>query len=144
MDEKTPTEKQESPKPKGTPTKEKKTPEAEITNMTDLAAMEKAIKSIEEIISQHSQRLAELETGALRKRKPTRNGKIQIRDKKTGTVYPSKNNAYQSLLKAGELKELVDKGIFGSEPEKNNFGWFALVRAWPDRFEEVKVEDTTV
>ena len=60
----------------------------------------------------------------------------------TGEVYPSKNNAYQTLLKAGELKELVDKGIFGAVPEKNTFGWYALVRAWPDRFEEKKSEES--
>ena len=55
------------------------------------------------------------------------NGKVQIRDKQTGTIYPSKNNAYQTLLKSGELKDLVDKGIFGDIPEKNTFGWYALV-----------------
>ena len=49
----------------------------------------------------------------------------------------TKNNCYQSLLKAGELKDLVDKGAFGTDPAKNNFGWFALNRAYPDRFVEV-------
>ena len=73
-------------------------------------------------------------------RKPMANGKIQILDKQTGEIYPSKNNAYQTLLKSGELKELVGQGIFGSEPEKNTFGWYALVRALPDRFEEVRPE----
>ncbi len=74
-------------------------------------------------------------------RRPTANGKIQIMDKQTGQVYPSKNSTYKTLLKSGELKELVDQGIFGTEPEKNTFGWYALVRALPDRFEEVKPED---
>jgi hypothetical protein len=63
-------------------------------------------------------------------------GKVQIMDKLTGETFPSKNGAYQSLLKQGALKELVKKGIFGAEPAKNSFGWYALKRAWPDRFEE--------
>ena len=67
----------------------------------------------------------------------TINGKVQIKDTQTGAVYPSKNNAYQSLLKSGELKGLVDKGLFGPDPEKNTFGWYTLQREWPDRFEEV-------
>ncbi len=87
----------------------------------------------------HTRQIAELQETLARKRKPvSSNGKVQIRDKKTGTTYPSKNNAYQTLLKSGELKDLVDKGIFGDNPAKNTFGWYALVRELPDRFEEVK------
>jgi len=71
------------------------------------------------------------------------NGKVQILDKQTGEIYPSKNNAYQTLLKSGELKDLVDKGVFGDIPEKNTFGWYALVRELPDRFEEVKTTEET-
>ena len=108
------------------------------TGLLKLSDIQKEIESLKQTVLDHAQQIADLQARALPKRKPTRNGKIQIRDKQTGKVYPSKNNAYQSLLKAGELKELVDKGIFGPEPEKNNFGWFALVRAWPDRFEEVR------
>jgi len=82
--------------------------------------------------------VADLQVTVARKRRPpATNGKVQIKDKTTGTVYPSKNNAYQTLLKAGELKTLVDKGVFGPVPEKNTFGWYVLVREWPDRFEEV-------
>jgi len=66
-------------------------------------------------------------------------GKVQIMDKLTGETFPSKNGAYQSLLKQGALKELVKKGIFGADPKKNSFGWYALKRAWPDRFEEQPV-----
>jgi len=69
----------------------------------------------------------------------TNGGKVQIMDKLTGETFPSKNGAYQSLLKQGALKELVDKGIFGADPKKNSFGWYALKRAWPDRFEEQPV-----
>jgi len=92
----------------------------------------------------HTRQIAELQEALARKRKPvTSNGKVQIRDKQTGTVYPSKNNAYQSLLKSGELKSLVDKGVFGDIPEKNTFGWYALVRELPNRFEEVKPPEET-
>ena len=66
--------------------------------------------------------------------------RIQIRDKTTGAIYKSKNNVYQSLLKAGSLKELVDLGVFGPKPEKNSFGWYQLKRAFPDRFEEVTAD----
>jgi len=73
-----------------------------------------------------------------RKALPT--GKCQIKDTVTGKTYKSKNNTYQSMLKAGELKDLVDKGVFGADPAKNNFGWFALDRAYPNRFEAIKEE----
>ena len=83
--------------------------------------------------------VAELQETLSRKRKPVAsNGKVQILDKKTGEIYRSKNNAYQTLLKSGDLKELVDKGVFGDNPAKNTFGWYVLVREWPERFEEVK------
>ena len=67
-------------------------------------------------------------------------GKVQVLDKQTGEVFPSKNGTYKTLLKRGTLKELVDKGIFGADPEKNSFGWYALKRAWPDRFQEQSAE----
>jgi hypothetical protein len=96
------------------------------------------------MVLEHSTTIIELQQTTARKRKPVQsNGKIQIRDKQTGTVYPSKNNAYQSLLKASKLKELVDKGVFGAEPSKNTFGWYTLVREWPDRFEEVQEAQNT-
>ena len=87
---------------------------------------------------------AQLKEALARKRKPVAsNGKVQILDKQTGEIYRSKNNAYQTLLKSGELKELVDKGVFGDIPKKNTFGWYALVRELPDRFEEVKPVEGT-
>ena len=101
------------------------------------------ILTLKQLALEHSGMIVELQQAVARKRKPVMsNGKIQIRDKQTGTVYPSKNNAYQSLLKSGELKSLVDKGIFGDNPEKNTFGWYTLVREWPDRFEEVKADSS--
>jgi hypothetical protein len=134
--------KKEAPKTQDAPevkaqTQTKESPPAKDTPMLSLSALQAEIAALKEIVLHHTEQIAELYSTP-KKRKSSRNGKVQIKDKQTGNIYPSKNNAYQTLLKAGELKELVDKGIFGSEPEKNNFGWFALVRAWPDRFEEVK------
>lgn len=106
-----------------------------------LEGIQKELNILKELVSDHAQQIASMQDALTKKRKPTSNGKIQILDKQTGEVYPSKNSAYQTLLKAGELNELVDKGIFGSDPEKNTFGWYALVRAWSDRFEEKKVEE---
>lgn len=105
-----------------------------------LSDMHNELLLLKQAVFDHSQQITELQAKLARKRAAMPNGKVQIKDKLTGKVYPSKNNTYQSMLKAGELKELVEKGIFGPEPEKNNFGWFALVRAWPDRFEEVKAD----
>jgi hypothetical protein len=84
--------------------------------------------------------IVHLQEAIARKRRPVAsNGKVKILDKHTRTIYPSKNNAYQSLLKSGELEPLVDQGVFGPVPEKNTFGWYVLAREWPDRFEEVAV-----
>lgn len=96
------------------------------------------LNSLKQAVQDHSNQIAQLQETLARKRRPVHsNNKVQIRDKQTGTVYPSKNNAYQSLLKSGDLKDLLDKGVFGPVPEKNTFGWYALVHEWPDRFEEV-------
>jgi len=69
---------------------------------------------------------------------------VQIKDTLTGKIYPSKNNVYQSLLKAGELDDLVKQGVFGSDPAKNSFGCYNLFRAYPNRFVEVKPEEIKV
>ena len=104
-----------------------------------MAYLNAEIESLKKTVSEQAQQIVGLQEVLARKRKTAvSNGKVQIRDKQTGTVYPSKNNAYQSLLKVGELKDLVDKGAFGPVPEKNTFGWYMLVREWPDRFEEVR------
>jgi len=96
------------------------------------------LETLKQVVGEHAQLIAQLQETLARKRKAVQsNGKVQIKDKQTGSVYPSKNNAYQSLLKSGELKSLVDKGLFGPDPEKNTFGWYTLQREWPDRFEEV-------
>jgi len=116
------------------------TPQPEPAKTMSLTNVQKVVESLAKTIVEHSQQITELQEMLVRKRKAVSNGKVQIRDKQTGKVYPSKNNCYKSLLKAGELKELVAQGIFGAVPEKNTFGWYALVRALPDRFEEVKPE----
>jgi hypothetical protein len=86
------------------------------------------------VISMLAQELA-------RKRKAVPNGKVQIKDTLTGKVYKSKNNAYKSLLGSGELSELIKQGVFGPDPARNTFGWYALNRAFPGRFEEIKAEE---
>jgi hypothetical protein len=85
-----------------------------------------------------------METPARQRKPPTSNGKVQIRDTKTEKIYPSKNNVYQSLLKAGELDDLVKQGVFGSDPAKNSFGCYNLFRAWPNRFEEVHEQEQSI
>jgi hypothetical protein len=85
-----------------------------------------------------------LEAPVKQRKPPLSNGKIQILDTLTGKSYPSKNATYQSLLKAGELSELVNKGLLGNNPYKNNFGCYILFRAFPGRFQESKPEETKV
>jgi hypothetical protein len=99
------------------------------------------IRSLHEALDQQAQLISKLLETPVRQRKPpTSVERVQVRDKTTGKIYKSKNNLYQSLLKAGELKELVDQGLFGKDPQHNNFGTFSLLRAWPNRFEEIKSE----
>jgi hypothetical protein len=117
-------------------------PQPEKPKPLTLAQLSQELQSLRHLVDDHSNLMKQLQEILIRKRKPVAsNGKVQIRDKQTGTVYRSKNNVYQTLLKSGELKELVDKGVFGDVPEKNTFGWYTLVREWPDRFEEVKPEE---
>jgi len=95
--------------------------------------------TLKQVVSDHATIISQLQESLARKRKPVAsNGKIQILDRQTGEIYPSKNNAYQTLLKSGALKKLVEKGIFGENPAKNTFGWYTLAREMPDRFEEVQ------
>lgn len=110
----------------------------------NMAYLYSELQAVKQVVQEHSQQIAELQEALARKRKAVPNGKVQILDKKTGQVFPSKNNAYQTLLKAGEIKSLVDAGVFGADPVKNTFGWYALVRALPDRFEEIKAEEKII
>lgn len=103
-----------------------------------LDQLHQAVESLRQLVVAHTLLIGQLQEALARKRRPVQsNQKVLIKDKHTNKVYPSKNNAYRSMLKSGELKALVDKGVFGVDPEKNTFGWYALVREWPDRFEEV-------
>ena len=139
--------KPEESQSQGTPTEARVEPEAPKAPATPIPTpaptltlkyLHQELESLRQVLGEHNSLITQLQETIARKRKPVAsNGKVQIRDKQTGTVYPSKNNAYQMLLKSGELKDLVDKGIFGPIPQKNTFGWYVLVREWPDRFEEV-------
>jgi len=74
----------------------------------NMAYLQEEFEVLLQIIELHSAWIVELQEAQDRKRKaPASNGKITIKDTLTGKIYPSKNNVYQSLLKAGELKELV-------------------------------------
>ncbi len=132
-------------KPKAqTPKPEEPQPEAPATPAPTLENLFEELQSLKQLAEEHTQLITHLQETLARKRKPpTSNGKVQILDKQTGGIYLSKNNAYQTLLKSGELKDLVDKGVFGDIPAKNTFGWYALVRELPDRFEEVKPAEET-
>jgi hypothetical protein len=117
-------------------------PQPEKPKALTLAYLNQELQSLKHQLDDHSNLMSQLQEIIIRKRKPVAsNGKVQIKDKQTGTIYKSKNNVYQTLLKSGALKELVDKGILGTTPEKNTFGWYTLVRYWPDRFEEIKPEE---
>ena len=106
-----------------------------------LASLKTEVDALNKCIQAMNLQLKDFEAFVALKRKPTANGKVQIRDKVTGKIYKSKNSVYQTMLKAGELKELVEKNIFGATPEKNTFGVYALFRAYPDRFEEVHEQE---
>jgi len=99
------------------------------------------LESLKAEIEEIRQLISKLQETPVRQRKPPVSvARVQVLDKTTGKIYKSKNNLYKSLLAAGELKQLVDQGIFGKDPQHNNFGTFALLRAWPNRFEEIKAE----
>lgn len=133
---------EQPPEPPPEAPKSSPAPQLEKPKPLTLAQLSQELQSLKLIVDDHANLMAQLQEIIIRKRKPVAsNGKVQIKDKQTGTIYKSKNNAYQTLLKSGALKDLVDKGVFGDIPEKNTFGWYTLVRAWPDRFEEVKPEE---
>lgn len=108
-----------------------------------MVSLKAELDELRTLIQTLTTQMADVQSQLALKRKPTANSKIQIRDKQTGKVYKSKNNVYQTMLKASELKDLVEKGIFGDIPEKNTFGVYALFRAYPDRFEEVHEQEPT-
>ena len=108
-----------------------------------MISLHNELEALRQTVGQQGALIAQLMETPVRQRKPpTSNGKVQIKDTLTGKIYPSKNNVYQSLLKAGELDDLVKQGVFGSDPAKNSFGCYNLFRAWPNRFEEVHEEQS--
>ena len=109
----------------------------------NMANLKTEVDELRTLVQTLTTQVADVQSQLALKRKPTANGKVQIKDTVTGKIYKSKNNVYQTMLKAGELKDLVEKGIFGAAPEKNTFGVYALFRAYPDRFEEVHDEEQT-
>jgi hypothetical protein len=109
-----------------------------------LISLHNELEELRQIVDQQAILIKQLLETPVRQRKPpTSNGKVQIQDTKTGKIYPSKNNVYQSLLKAGELDDLVKQGVFGADPAHNSFGCYNLFRAYPGRFVEVKPSDAT-
>ena len=138
--------KPKKPIPKTTPkkplTKPQVIPSTNEKEQTALDDCQTQLGLLKELVFEHNRQITDLQETLARKRKRVPNGKVRIRDKETNKVYPSKNNAYQSLLKEGELKDLVEKGVFGDLPEKNTFGWYALKRELPDRFEELPEDHT--
>ena len=69
------------------------------------------LESLKQLVGEHTQLITQLQETLARKRKPpASNGKVQILDKQTGKTYPSKNNAYQTLLKSGEQSRLHKVG----------------------------------
>ncbi len=153
MSKKSPVKKPKEPQPESQPeaplepvtsTTQPDKPAPAVISAPTIESIYQELESLKQLVGEHAQLITQLQETLARKRKPvSSNGKVQILDKQTGQIFPSKNNAYQTLLKSGELKNLVDKGVFGDIPEKNTFGWYALVRELPDRFEEVKPTEET-
>ena len=111
-----------------------------------LLSLSGELNALRQIVDQQAILIKQLmETPARQRKPPTSNGKVQIKDTLTGKIYPSKNNVYQSLFKAGELDALVKQGVFGSDPAHNSFGCYNLFRFYKDRFIiEQKPQETNV
>ena len=110
-----------------------------------MASLHAELEELRKIVDQQAILIKQLLEAPVKQRKPpTSNGKVQIKDTLTGKIYPSKNNVYQTLLKAGELDDLVKQGVFGADPSKNSFGCYNLFRAYPNRFVEMKSEENKV
>jgi hypothetical protein len=104
-----------------------------------LESLQKALQLLRQDFDTHTVKLEEILALVSKRRKPSANGngKVQILDTKTQITYKSKNNVYQTLLRNDELTDLISQGVFGQDPKKNSFGWYALNRAFPGRFVEV-------
>jgi hypothetical protein len=104
-----------------------------------LESLAKAIQLLRRDFDAQTLKIEEILMLMAKKRKPATNGngRVQILDTKTQITYKSKNNVYQTLLRNDELTDLISQGVFGADPKKNSFGWYALNRAFPGRFVEV-------
>ena len=110
-----------------------------------LVSLHAEVEALRTIVDQQVIQIKLLMAPPMRQRNPPQsNGKVQIKDTKTGKIYPSKNNVYQSLLKAGELEDLVKQGVFGADPVHNSFGCYNLFRSYPNRFVQIKPEETII
>jgi hypothetical protein len=108
-----------------------------------MASLHNELEELRKIVDGQAILIKQLMETPVRQRKPpTSNGKVQIKDTLTGKIYPSKNNVYQSLLKSGELDDLVKQGVFGTDPAHNSFGCYNLFRFYKDRFIEIKSQET--
>ena len=108
-----------------------------------LVSLHAELEELRTIVDQQVIQIKLLMAPPMRQRNPPiSNGKVQIKDTKTGKIYPSKNATYQTLLKAGELEDLVKQGVFGSDPIHNSFGCYNLFRFYKDRFIEIKSQET--
>jgi hypothetical protein len=136
--------------PEATPiTEPKNQEESAITNLEPTSIVETPVPkpkpltlaSLHSEIEELRQIILEMQEVPVRQRKPPiSNGKVQIKDTLTGKIFPSKNNCFQSLLKAHEIDDLVEKGVFGKDPARNSFGCYSLFRAYPGRFVEIQPE----
>jgi len=110
-----------------------------------MASLNGELNALRQVVDQQSLLIKQLMETPIRQRKPpVSNGKVQIKDTLTDKIYPSKNNVYQSLLKSGELEDLVKQGVFGSDPAHNSFGCYNLFRFYKDRFIMLKPEESNV
>jgi len=110
-----------------------------------LVSLHAEVEALRTIVDQQVIQIKLLMAPPMRLRNPPLStNKVQIKDTLTGKIYPSKNATYQTLLKSGELEDLVKQGVFGSDPAKNSFGCYNLFRAYPNRFVEVKPEEIKV
>jgi hypothetical protein len=84
----------------------------------NMANLKVEVDELRALIQTLTTQMTDVESQLTLKRKPAANGKVQIKDTVTDKIYKSKNNFYQTRLKAGELKDLVEKGILGAVPTK--------------------------
>jgi len=64
----------------------------------------------------------------------------RVIDTKTGREFMALNQCYLTLLREGELEEMLRAGKLADNPEEDRFGWFKMRRFYPGRF--VQEDDT--